>query len=55
LYTVRLLHTLGYWAPEITDSPFLSAPITSDLCTEAYVKRLSFLPRIEHAIAETQL
>ncbi len=55
LYTVRLLSSLGYWAGNLGDAPFLSAPITEDLCLEAYEKRVSFLPRIEHAIAETQL
>ncbi len=55
LYTVRLLSSLGYWAQELLDTPFLSAPITSELCLEAYDKRVSFLPRIEHAISESQL
>lgn len=55
LYTVRLLWKLGYWADSLSDAPFLSAPITGELCLEAYEKRISFLPRIEHAIAETQL
>lgn len=55
LYTVRLLSNLGYWAEVLEDAPFLSAPITSELCQEAYNKRIGFLPRIEHAIAESQL
>lgn len=55
LYTVRILSVLGYWASSLEDMPFLQAPITSELCAEAYDKRRNFLPRIEHALAESQL
>jgi DNA repair protein RecO len=55
LYTIRLLDTLGYWASQLDDIPFLRAPLTTELCLEGYGKRRSFLPRIEHALAESQL
>jgi DNA repair protein RecO len=55
LYTIRLLDTLGYWASQLDDIPFLRAPLTVELCIEGYGKRRSFLPRIEHALAESQL
>jgi DNA repair protein RecO len=55
LYTVRLLNSLGYWASSIEDIPFLWAPISTELCTEIYEKRRSFLPRIEHALSVSQL
>ncbi len=55
LYTVRLLNALGYWASSIEDMPFIQAPISTELCQEAFEKRRNFLPRIEHALSVSQL
>lgn len=55
IYTMRLLDALGYWASMVEDTPFLNAPISSELCSELYEKRGIYLPRVQSAMTETQL
>jgi DNA repair protein RecO len=55
LYAMRLLNSLGYWAIEIGDEPFLNSPLTKELINEVYEKKLDFVLRVQKATEETQL
>lgn len=55
MFTMRLLEYLGYWGRELTDEPYLRAPIDDALSVEVYEKRDIFTYRIQKALEETQL